>query len=85
MRGQVFPVRTGGRPGRSARPGKLYRIPDDAIAWVLHCASRKPKEFGYSYQLWTYALLQVRVRLHCLKAQHPSLQLLCRSRLHKIL
>jgi transposase len=71
--------------GDLPRPGKLRRIPDDAIAWVLHCACRKPKELGYSYELWTYALLQTHVRLHCVEAQHPSLQQLSRSRLHKIL
>jgi transposase len=71
--------------GDLPRPGKLRRIPDDAIAWVLHCACQKPKELGYSYQLWTYALLQTHVRLHCVEGQHPSLQQLSRSRLHKIL
>ena len=71
--------------GDLPRPGKLRRIPDDAIAWVLHCACQKPKELGYSYELWTYALLQTHVRLHCVEAQHPSLQQLSRSRLHKIL
>src|ERR1035438_171724 len=40
--------------GDLPRPGKLRRIPDDAIAWVLHCACQKPKELGYSYELWTY-------------------------------
>ena len=71
--------------GDLPRPGKLRRIPDDAIAWVLHCACQKPKELGYSYELWTYALLQTHVRLHCVEGQHPSLQQLSRSRLHKIL
>lgn len=71
--------------GDLPRPGKLRRIPDDAIAWVLHCACQKPKELGYSYELWTYALLQTHVRRQCVEAQHPSLQQLSRSRLHKIL
>ena len=71
--------------GDLPRPGKLRQIPDDAIAWVLHCACQKPKELGYSYELWTYALLQKHVRQHCLEAGHPSLRQLSRSRLHKIL
>src|SRR5579864_5400896 len=51
--------------GELPRPGKSRRIPDDAIAWVLHCACVKPKELGYSYELWTYSLLQEHVRKHC--------------------
>src|SRR5271166_1829962 len=29
--------------GELPRPGRSRRIPDDAIAWVLHCACEKPK------------------------------------------
>ena len=71
--------------GELPRPGKTRRIPDDAIAWVLHCACQKPKELGYSYELWTYALLQRHVRSHCADAGHPSLIELSRSKLHRIL
>ena len=71
--------------GELPRPGKGRRIPDDAIAWVLQCACQKPKELGYSYELWTYSLLQAHVRKHCLEAGHPSLTELSRSRLHRIL
>ena len=71
--------------GELPRPGKVRRIPDDAIAWVLHCACQKPKEVGYSYELWTYTLLQRHVRTHCVEAGHPSLVELSRSKLHRIL
>jgi transposase len=71
--------------GELPRPGKSRRIADDAIAWVLHCACQKPKDLGYSYELWTYALLQSHVRKHCLAANHPSLLELSRSKLHRIL
>jgi transposase len=71
--------------GDLPRPGKSRRIPDDAIAWVLHCACQKPKELGYAYELWTYSLLQGHVRKHCLEAGHRSLGELSRSRLHRIL
>ncbi len=71
--------------GELPRPGKPRRTPDDAIAWVLHCACQKPKEVGYSYELWTYALLQRHVRLHCVQAGHPGLIELSRSKLHRIL
>lgn len=71
--------------GELPRPGKIRRILDDAIAWVLHCACEKPKDLGYSYELWTYALLQDHLRKHCLTAGHPSLVELSRSKLHRIL
>src|SRR5450432_1091948 len=71
--------------GELPRPGESRRIADDAIAWVLHCACRKPKELGYAYELWTYSLLQAHVRKHCVDAGHPDLSELSRSRLHRIL
>ena len=67
------------------RPGKPRQLPDDAIAWVQNCACQKPKELGYSYELWTYKLLTAHVRQHCVAAGHPALQTLSRSKLHKIL
>jgi hypothetical protein len=60
-------------------------MPDDAIAWVQNCACQKPKELGYSYELWTYKLLSAHLRQHCVAAGHPALQKLSRSKLHKIL
>ena len=71
--------------GELPRPGKSRRIPDDAIAWVLHVACQKPKDVGYAHELWTYSLLQEHVRKHCKAAGHPSLTELSRSRLHRIL
>src|ERR1700680_5032211 len=67
------------------RPGKPRRVPDDAIAWVQNCACQKPKDLGYSYELWTYKLLTAHVRQRCVAAGHPALQTLSRSKLHKIL
>src|SRR6266702_6587045 len=71
--------------GDLARPGKPRQLPDDAIAWVQNCACQKPKDLGYSYELWTYQLLTAHVRRHCVAAGHPALQKLSRSKLHKIL
>lgn len=71
--------------GDLPRPGKARYISDDAFAWVLHCACQKPKDMGYSYELWSYALLRAHVRKHCVEAGHPSLAQLSRSKLHRIL
>lgn len=67
------------------RSGKPRRVPDDAIAWVKNCACQKPKELGYSYELWTYQLLTTHIRRHCSGAGHPQLEKLSRSKLHAIL
>jgi len=67
------------------RSGKPRQLPDDAKAWVLNCACQKPKDLGYSYELWTYRLLTAHLRQHCVGAGHPALQKLSRSKLHKIL
>jgi transposase len=71
--------------GELPRPGRPRQLPDDAIAWVQNCACQKPKELGYSYELWTYKLLADHVRRKCVAAGHPALQKLSRSKLHKIL
>jgi transposase len=71
--------------GELPRSGKSRLIPDDAIAWVLQLACRKPKDLGYSYELWSYGLLQQHVRAHSAQAGHPSLAGLSRSKLHRIL
>src|SRR5215469_15195372 len=71
--------------GELPRPGKPRQLPDDAIAWVQYCACHKPKELGYSYELWTYRLLVAHVRRHCVAVGYPALLKLSRSKLHKIL
>jgi hypothetical protein len=52
---------------------------------VLNSACQKPKDSGYSYELWTYKSLTAHVRRHCVAEGHPALQKLSRSKLHKIL
>jgi transposase len=67
------------------RPGKPAQLTDDAKAWVLQLACQKPKDLGYSYELWTYQLLRQHIRQQCVSADYPSLQKLSRSKLHHIL
>jgi transposase len=71
--------------GELPRRGKPRQLPDDAIVWVQHCACQKPKELGYSYELWTYKLLVAHIQQHCVAAGHPALLRLSRSKLHRIL
>lgn len=71
--------------GELPRSGKPRQLPDDAMVGVQHCACQKPKERGYSYELWTYRLLLVHIRQRCVAAGHPWLLKLSRSKLPKIL
>lgn len=68
-------------PGR----GRGAVITADARAWVLALACRKPKELGYSYELWTMRLLAGHVRQHCRANGHPSLAQLGRGTVSKML
>ena len=68
-------------PGRGRRP----RITKEAKAWVVSLACQKPKNLGYSYELWTTALLAKHIRGHCLEVDHPSLAKIGRGTVSKIL
>ena len=68
-------------PGR----GKPPAITPEARAWVLSLACQKPKEFGYSYELWTTRLLATHIRKQCVDAGHPSLLRVGRGTISKIL
>lgn len=68
-------------PGR----GRRAMVTAEARAWVISLACTKPKELGYSYELWTTRLLAEHVREHCRAAGHPSLLRLGRGTVSKIL
>jgi transposase len=68
-------------PGR----GKSPTITPGARAWLLSLACQKPKEFGYSYELWTTRLLAGHVRRYCIDSGQPSLQKVSRGTVSKIL
>jgi len=67
---------------RSGRPTELS---DDARAWVLALACQKPKELGYSYELWTTRLLAAHLRKHCRRAGHACLQRMSSGTLSRLL
>jgi transposase len=67
------------------RPGKPTTITAEARAWVISLACQKPKDLGYSYELWTTELLARHVRAHCLEHGHPSLSALARGTVSKLL
>lgn len=67
------------------RQGKPISISPEARTWVLSLACQKPKELGYSYELWTTRLLRTHIINHCEQAGHPSLLKLSRGTVSKIL
>jgi len=67
------------------RSGKPRTITPEARAWLVNLACQKPKELGYSYELWTNKLLAAHARKHCKMAGHPSLQKISRGTISKIL
>lgn len=67
------------------RPGRPRIIPDDAKAWLVSLACQKPKDFGYSFELWTHRLLTKHVQEHAEAAGHPSLVRFTRGAVGRVL
>ncbi|MBW1703006.1 MAG: IS630 family transposase [Deltaproteobacteria bacterium] len=67
------------------RSGKPPEITPEAKAWLVNLACRKPKELGYSFELWTNRLLAKHAREHCKEHGHPSLENIKRGTVSKIL
>lgn len=67
------------------RSGRPAVISPEAKTWVISLACQKPKELGYTEELWTTRLLADHVRRHCRMAGHPSLSGLVRGTVSKIL
>lgn len=67
------------------RSGKPPEITSEAKVWLISLACQKPKELGYSFELWTNRLLAKHAREHCKEAGHPSLAKINRGTVSKIL
>jgi transposase len=67
------------------RSGKPPAITSEAKTWLVNLACQKPKELGYSYELWTNRLLAKHARDHCEENSHPSLSKINRGTVSKIL
>jgi transposase len=65
--------------------GKPPSISSEARAWLISLACQKPKDLGYSYELWTTRLLATYIHEHCREAGHPSLSKISRGTVSKIL
>jgi transposase len=67
------------------RSGRKKRITPEARTWLVDLACQKPKDLGYSYELWTTRLLAKHAREHGPCAGHPCLSKLSRGTVSKIL
>lgn len=67
------------------RSGKKAVLSSEARAWLVSLACQKPKDLGYSLELWTTNLLAQHCRSHCEEAGHPSLANISRGTVSKIL
>ena len=67
------------------RSGRTPNITTEARTWVVNLACQKPKDLGYSYELWTNQLLAKHARKQCREAGHPCLAKLGRGTVSKIL
>jgi transposase len=67
------------------RSGRPAEITEQAEAWVTNLACQKPKELGYSYELWTTRLLAAHIRKKCMKAGYACLRKIVCGTISKIL
>lgn len=67
------------------RSGKPPDITPEACAWLTSLACQKPKDIGYSYELWTTALLAKHIRENCQRFGHPCFSKLARGTVSKLL
>jgi transposase len=67
------------------RSGKSPSITQDAIAWLISIACRKPTELGYPHELWTTTLLARYARQSCVENGYPCLANLVKGTVSKIL
>ena len=67
------------------RSGKPPEITAEAKTWLINLACKKPKELGYSFELWTNRLLSKHARDHCEAEGYPSLKKINRGTVSKIL
>lgn len=67
------------------RSGRKRRITPEARTWLVDLACQKPKDLGYSYELWTTRLLAKHARQYGPSEGHPCLSHLSRGTVSKIL
>ena len=67
------------------RSGRPVEITDDAKAWIISIACRKPCELGYAAELWTLAALHKHIQNFADDAGFPRLKTVTKPWLQKYL
>lgn len=67
------------------RAGRPAQITAEAKAWIVSLACQKPKELGYSYELWTTQLLAKHIRNNAVDKRHPSVARIAKGTVSTIL
>lgn len=67
------------------RSGRPPEVTPEANAWVISLACQKPKELGYSYEVWTQRLLVQHVREHAVAEGHDCLSRMSFSSVFRLL
>ena len=68
-------------PGRGRNP----EITDDEKTWIIDVACRKPTEFGYAAETWTYAKLTSHIQQTAEAAKHPRISTISKTKIITIL
>ena len=68
-------------PGR----GRNAEITNDEKTWIINIACQKPKDLGYSAEVWTRALLTKHINEYAEKAGHMRLSTISQSKVRSIL
>lgn len=71
--------------GEEQRSGRPPVVTPEAKAWVISLACQKPKELGYSYEVWTQRLLAQHVRNHAVSEGHECLSRMSPSSVFRLL
>jgi transposase len=67
------------------RSGKPPQLTPEAKAWILSLACQKPKDLGFSYELWTIRFLAQYIREHAAENGHPSASTISGGTISKLL
>lgn len=60
-------------------------ITEEAKAWVINLACKKPTEYGYAAETWTRSALANHVRKHALETGHECLKKAAKATIQRIL
>lgn len=67
------------------RSGRPPEVTPEAKTWVISLACQKPKELGYSYEVWTHRLLAKHVRENASQLGHECLARMSSSSVSRLL